>query len=71
MHRGIDPIIKYIEDNASEVSHCLRGDKYGKGKKRKQTLWYWIAIGSIDGNSCFQSIEVDKEINIEVRACGC
>lgn len=35
MHRGIGPVIKYIEDDASSVSHCLRGYKYGKGEKRK------------------------------------
>ena len=31
--RGIDPVINYIEDNGSQVSHCLRGYKYGKGEK--------------------------------------
>lgn len=54
MHRGSDPIIKYIEDNASEGSHCLRGDKYGKGKKNENKLCgIGLQLGVLMGTHVF------------------
>lgn len=53
MHRGIDPIIKYIEDNASEVSHCLRGYKYGKGKNENKLCGIGLQLGVLMGTHVF------------------